>query len=102
MFDFGLTEDQFWRLTPAKFFYLSRRLEAKNEMDDFRMAYVISTIVNVNRKKGKKAMTPKDFMPSEIAKKKRKKSADQLHQQFRALMGDRIVPSLKSQENAGG
>lgn len=34
-----------------------------SEMEDYRAGIVASTIANVNRSKGQKAFTPKDFMP---------------------------------------
>jgi hypothetical protein len=33
------------------------------EKEDFRAGIIASTIANVNRQKGQKAFTPKDFMP---------------------------------------
>jgi flagellar basal body rod protein FlgC len=34
------------------------------ERDDLRMGIIASTIANVNRDKGKKPYSPRDFMPS--------------------------------------
>lgn len=39
------------------------------EIDLFGHAITASTIANVNRKKGKKAFAPKDFMPKEHEEK---------------------------------
>lgn len=70
---------------------MSRRHEAAEEMNDFRMAYIISTIVNVNRGKKSKAATPFDFMPSKIKDKKQKKTQEELLFAWEKVMGPYIV-----------
>ena len=87
---YRMTEDQFWRLTPAKFSALSRRHDNAGEILDFRMAYVIATIYNVNRKRGRRAFTPKDFMPSTQREKRRRKSPSELHDTWKGFMGNRM------------
>lgn len=90
MYDFGLSEEQFWRLTPAKFFYLSRRHEAEQELRDFRMAYIISTMCNINRGKRTRSYKPQDFMPTKLAERKKPKTMKELKAQFMSALGHRM------------
>ena len=71
-------------------------------MSDFRMAYIISTICNVNRSKKQKAFKPRDFMPSEIAKKNRKKTTNQLHESWKVMMAERILPPSEQKADLDG
>jgi len=67
MIDFGLTESQFWRLTPAQFSSLADRFDQRYDQErrhlDFLAGIVAATIANVNRGKAQKAFKPEDFMP---------------------------------------
>lgn len=67
MYDFGLSSDQFWDLTPPQFEALSERHDTRNERDEFYAGLVASVIANVNRdaEKRPEAFQPKDFMPSQ-------------------------------------
>ena len=99
IFDFGISEDHFWRLTPAKFFYLSRRAEAKVEQDDFRMAYILATICNANRSRKQRALKPADFLPKKGRTKKRvAQSPNQLHAKFKSILGHRVVSKTEEKE----
>lgn len=66
MYDFGLSSDQFWDLTPPQFQVLSDRHDARSEREEFYSGLVCSVIANCNRdeKKRPEAFTAKDFMPS--------------------------------------
>lgn len=67
MIDFGLTEAQFWRLTPAQFSSLADRFDQRYDSDrrhlDFLAGIIAATVANVNRGKSQKAFKPEDFMP---------------------------------------
>lgn len=64
MYDFGLTEEQFLKLTPAKFAAISDRHEHVTRQHDLRFGMVCSVIANGHGgKKGGGAFTPFDFVP---------------------------------------
>jgi len=64
VFDYGLTSEAFWRLTPAQFWAVSKRYDQGVERQEFGPALVTSTIVNALRGKNDAAVSPRDFMPS--------------------------------------
>lgn len=82
VYDLGLTDAQFWRLSLREFFYLMKRHNAEQERRDLRAALICSVIANVNRdpKKGK-SYQPKDFMP----KKRQQQTPEQMLQTVKAL-----------------
>lgn len=51
IYDFGLTEEQFLDLTPAKFRALGKRHELKNQLEDYRAGVIASLLYNINRGK---------------------------------------------------
>jgi hypothetical protein len=63
VYDFGLTDEQFWELTPAQFSALSERYDQDNMRLDFRAAIISSVIANTSRGKDDPPFTPKQFMP---------------------------------------
>ena len=64
MYDFGLTDEQFWALTPPQFSALSDRFDQENRQQDFRAAQVVSMLANCHcRKEDQPPFTPQDFMP---------------------------------------
>lgn len=65
MYDFGLTDDRFWDLTPAQFNALSDRFDSANRRQDFRFANLISVLANIHRDEKRKPepFTALDFMP---------------------------------------
>jgi hypothetical protein len=69
VYDFGLSSEQFWDLTPPQFAALSDRHDDRNQRDEFYSANVASIIANCHRdeKSRPKPYTPKDFMPSYAA-----------------------------------
>ena len=63
MYDFGLSDEQFWELTPPQFSALSARFDQQNKILDYRAAIIASTIANTSRSKDDPPFTPKQFMP---------------------------------------
>jgi hypothetical protein len=65
VYDFGLTDEQFWNLTAAQFNALSRRFDNDSKRDDFRFANLISILANIHRDQEKRPQpfTALDFMP---------------------------------------
>lgn len=63
VYDLGLSEAQFWKLTPAKLAYLIDRKEASEKYTDSRFGMIVSTMVNLFvGKKGGKPVTPLGVM----------------------------------------
>lgn len=65
MYDFGLTDAQFWKLTPLKFRALARRHdEAARRADSHtaRLCYAVMSAAGAT-KKSKEPFTIQDFMP---------------------------------------
>lgn len=65
MYDFGITEEQFLQLTPAKFAALSERHDYSVHQAEFRAGLICSIIANANRdeKKRPQPYTAYDFVP---------------------------------------
>lgn len=64
MYDFGLTDEQFWNITPPQFSALSDRFDQNNRHQDFRTAQVMSMLANCHcRGKDDPPYTPQMFMP---------------------------------------
>lgn len=69
VYQLGLTEAQFWKLTPAKFVALCdvwhELEEIRQKQDDFRAGVICATIANVNRGKKGKVFKASDFFQYE-------------------------------------
>ena len=68
-YDLGLTEEEFWSLTPREFVALKERHEEAQEWEDYRAGVVACTIVNMLKAKSSKTYKPEDFMPTRRRKK---------------------------------
>lgn len=98
VYDFGLSNEEFLRLTPAQFYALSKRFDVSRKHGDFGFGLVTSAIYNCHRKKGKKAFEPSDFMPTYEVKVKQKTSSE-LHDYWRkAVLGSFPVIDLRDKE----
>lgn len=82
IYDFGLTEDEFWDLTFAQFRALSKRHDLAQQQRDLGFGIVASVIANVNRdpKKRRKEFEPKDFMPVYEPTKPKKPKGEEMFQ----------------------
>ena len=63
VYDLRLTEAQFWRLTPCKFWALVAGRDEERDLFDLRAGVIAAVIANGNRGKNTKAYTAKDFFP---------------------------------------
>lgn len=65
MYDFKLSSEDFWELTPPQFAALSRRHDHHQEQRHFSAGIVASTIANCHRDPQSKPepFTPLDFIP---------------------------------------
>lgn len=82
-YNLGLSEREFWKLTPAQFYALSQRHKQERELKMLDSASIVAAIYNVNRdpKKRKRPFSPYDFMPKE----KVEKSPEELLEQVKIL-----------------
>lgn len=92
VFDFGLSSEQFWKLTPAQFEALSRRHEIVRQQDDLGFGIVASTVANCHRnpKKRRKPYEPADFMPKYGGESKQKKKK-QTSREMRAYWDTHVL-----------
>ena len=77
VYDYGLSTEEFWKLTPSQYHALGKRFDAGRKAADLGFGIVASVIANTNRNpdKQKKPFSPEDFMPKyEIPKKPSAKS----------------------------
>ena len=74
----GLTDEQFFSLTPRQFSLLMDRHKEREELKEFLSAQVVAAIVNHSFSPPEKAQAPADFMPSLIVERRleRKKRID--------------------------
>lgn len=74
IYDFDLTEDEFWALTPSRYLALSNRFLEQKQFLDLQFGWSRSMLAEVHRDKKNKPtpFQPKDFMlyPEEEAPKK--------------------------------
>jgi hypothetical protein len=61
-----LSEQQFWRLTPAKFAELAECHKEAVQMSFLPMAKLASIYVNCHLKEGAEPTTPADFIPGMV------------------------------------
>lgn len=85
IYDFGLTEEQFWRLTFRQFYALSKRHNHDLVRWDHHFGVVASTIANCNRdpKKKRDAWEPKDFVPDRAPARKLRKTSKAIHEYWK-------------------
>jgi hypothetical protein len=67
-FDLYLSSDEFYELTPRQLDALIKRHERSMWNNEFLFAQLTSCVVNFSMSHPKKALEPRDFMPSEWAK----------------------------------
>ncbi len=66
-YDLGLSDDEFWRLTPAQFAALCDRMEAEREHAEYCAALVIAEMGNMQRAEGAVPLEPGLFMRKHAA-----------------------------------
>lgn len=82
-YDLGLTEQEFWDLTPAQFDALNERHVLHKQMEDYRAGLIASILCNIHRQEGSEAMEPADFF------------TDLPRSKPRAMSGEEIMAHLK-------
>jgi hypothetical protein len=76
VYDFGLPEEQFLDLTPAKFRALSKRHEHRNQLEDYRAGVIASLLFNIHRGKSP-AKGPDAFFRSLAEEEEKAKKSGQ-------------------------
>lgn len=61
-YDLGMSDDEFWRMTPREFGAVVKRRVFDIERQDYRAALICATLVNINRKKGSRPVRPEAFL----------------------------------------
>ena len=97
VYDYGLTDAEFWSMTPAQFYALGKRFDSDTKHQDLGFGIVSSVVANCNRdpKKKKKPFEPSDFMPK--YEEEVKKSAEDLHDYWRNV----IMPVFGTKTTVG-
>ncbi len=98
VYDFGLTSEQFWELTPAQFSILSQRYDQENQRCDFRAALIASVIANTSRSKEDPPFTPQMFMPDYEGEEEVK---EQSAESMLAALRTAFPPRPKKEFNGG-
>ncbi len=101
-YDLGLTDAEFWRLTPRQYAALLKRHHHKVEHDEYMLAEIISKTVNFSFCHPEHPTKTIDFMPSMRGKKvSQAQTIERLKAQFRAakeigekIRGDRMPDSF--------
>ncbi len=68
LIDFGLSESQFFALTPRQYHALVKRKERDIEHRELLAGIVASTTANFSMGAPERALSPRDFMPSQWVK----------------------------------
>ena len=64
VYDLGITEEAFWKLTLKQFNALLERYELSRERQDYRAALICAVLANIHRDpKRSQPFTPDCFMP---------------------------------------
>lgn len=77
-YDLGLTEEEFWELTPAQYDALNERHLIHRQMDDYRAGVIASILCNIHKEKGSKPAEPADFFSSLPRSKPREMSPSEM------------------------
>lgn len=104
MYDFRLSDEQFWNLTPAQFSALSKRLDGKTRHTDFHAGVVASTIANCHRdpKARREPFKPADFMPVYDGDETPSRGAEMSPEQILGFMKAAFPKGKKGRKGARG
>jgi hypothetical protein len=83
-YDLGLTDEQFWRLTPRQYSYLLKRHRQKSEHEELLAAIIARSVVDFSFCHPAKPSKYADYMPSKWGRKEpRGQVIERLKAQFR-------------------
>ena len=83
--DLGLSDDEFWSLTPRELEALRSRRMDMERIKNYRAGLQPSVYINSKRKKGAKAITPLEFFGQELPQ--RIAPADEIAQKLDIIKG---------------
>jgi hypothetical protein len=104
----GLSDEQFWNLTPPQFAALSERHEELTEIADHRAGIICSTIANTRIGPDDEPFTARMFMPSygrvedEREPKNKPKSREMTGEQIKNFLMAHFPPGAKPKGAGGG
>lgn len=93
VYDLGLTDVQFWSLTPAQFTALRKRHDVRRDLADRRSAQICQVLC-MTTPGNKKKWKLKDFMPQYGKEEPTKKTPNQMLQFWREC----VVPRFSKRD----
>lgn len=93
-YDLGLTSEEFYTLQPRQLDALIKRHEREKQETEFLSAQIASCIVNFSMAHPKKPLQPRDFMPSEWAK--RKPTEDKPKRRARQMIATEVRATMEN------
>jgi len=99
MYDFGLSKDDFYTLTPAQFSAISKRHEERLRLEDLQASYTRCVIAAPNRKKGSPAPKPIDFALLTVTKEN---APERTPQQLFSFVKGILHPMLEAKNKERG
>ena len=93
--DLGLSDREFWSITPRQLSYLDKRWKAQQEREEYYTGLLASVVANCQFNPPKEPFAPSDFMPSHRAKARAELSDDELAVQIHAALRPRSLPRTK-------
>lgn len=78
LYDLGLSEKQFWQLTPALLSVLCRRKVKEDRRRLANSALIAATLINLHRPKGKQPVNIADIIGPDIAADSKEASPEEL------------------------
>jgi hypothetical protein len=85
IFDIGLTDYQFWRLTLRQYNALVKRLNEKEEAQRYNHAAILAQIHNTTATKKSELMKPEDFLGKSGSQMDQKDLDQKIHGYFAML-----------------
>ena len=99
----GLSESEFWDSTPRSLDYLADRLIEARKREDWQVALVVSTIVNVSMARPKDGVKPEDYLPRYEDEEPVEKVDNEMKKKLASINLTSIITGLfqRQQKNAG-
>jgi hypothetical protein len=90
-YDLSLSSEEFYSITPRQLDALIKRRERETQEREFMLAQLTSYLINFSMCRPKKAVSPRDFMPSEWAKTPPKPKRVRMTKKRRAEVAAKIA-----------
>jgi hypothetical protein len=99
-FHFGLTDDDFFRLTPRQFHLLTDRHAERTQHQEYLFGILAAVAVNHSFNPPKKATVPGDFMPS-LAKERQRRKPRENRKAIANHLRAFLMAQMKAQQKKG-